>query len=290
MKTISSIRRHLSTAAVAASVAAVVAAAPTLAATVSSALNADKVDGIHATRYTTNTVTRKGKLVATNSRGKLPNNIINTAPNSSRLGGLRSSAFLRSTATAADSSLLDGLDSTSFLRSTATAADSTLLDGLDSTAFVQGTVSTDETAGWPSAKVYDSAADISIADATPTVVTFDSESFDTASLHSTTSNAGRLTAPVTGIYTVAALTHWGGTSNDERISSIRRNGTEVLGKVRTVQDDANEQFQSLTAIVKLEAGDYVELVVEQNAGLGGTPLVLDSDGTSLAMAWSGPAS
>jgi len=49
--------------------------------------NADKVDGRHAVGAAASIANRKGKLVATNSSGYLPNNIIKSAPNSTRLGG-----------------------------------------------------------------------------------------------------------------------------------------------------------------------------------------------------------
>lgn len=49
--------------------------------------NADKVDGKHAVGAGTSVANRQGKLVATDSDGRLPNNIIKTAPNSARLGG-----------------------------------------------------------------------------------------------------------------------------------------------------------------------------------------------------------
>lgn len=50
--------------------------------------NADKVDGIDAVKSTATVKARKGKLVATSAKtGRLPNNIIATAPNSARLGG-----------------------------------------------------------------------------------------------------------------------------------------------------------------------------------------------------------
>jgi hypothetical protein len=51
----------------------------------------------------------------------------------------------------------------------------------------------------PAARAYNSA-DLAIANTTKTVLTFDSEVFDTASIHSTSSNTGRLTAPVAGLY------------------------------------------------------------------------------------------
>jgi hypothetical protein len=61
------------------------------------ATNSDKVDGKHAVGATASTAQRKGKLVATNRRGKLPNNIIVKAPDAGKVDGIDSSALLRKT-------------------------------------------------------------------------------------------------------------------------------------------------------------------------------------------------
>jgi hypothetical protein len=59
--------------------------------------NADTVDGFHATGCSATRIARAGKLVATcGSTGRLPNNIIAKAPDSSRLGGKQPSAYLLS--------------------------------------------------------------------------------------------------------------------------------------------------------------------------------------------------
>lgn len=51
------------------------------------AKNAHKVDGKHAVSAGAPVAKRKGKLVATNASGRLPNNIIAKAPDAARLGG-----------------------------------------------------------------------------------------------------------------------------------------------------------------------------------------------------------
>lgn len=252
--------------------------------------NAGTVDGQSAVKYTTSPSKRKKRLVATNSSGYLPNNIIAKAPNSNKLDGLDSTDFLRATAQAADANTLDGVDSTSFLQQGA-AAGGALTGSYPNPTLAAGSVSTTAAAGWPNAKVYDSNSDQVIADATPTALTFDTESFDTAGVHSTSSNTSRLTAPVAGIYVITGNVHWGGTSNDERLASIVQNGSTTLAQVRVAQDSANEQYENVTAIVQLAAGDYVELVVEQNAGFSGTPVVAGSASESnFALSWAGPVS
>ena len=91
------LRRHLPIVLTALLTASLTAAAPSIAETVNKALfaeNADKVDGIHAKQYTTNAGQRENKLVATNGQGRLPNNIIKKAPDSSKLNGLKGARYL----------------------------------------------------------------------------------------------------------------------------------------------------------------------------------------------------
>jgi hypothetical protein len=92
------LRNHAATVVVAMVTAAVTAGAPSLAASVRRALfarNADKVDGKHAVGADATIEARRGRLVATDSTtGRLPNNIISSAPDSDRLDGMDSTDFL----------------------------------------------------------------------------------------------------------------------------------------------------------------------------------------------------
>jgi hypothetical protein len=60
---------------------------PSLAAATYDALNARKVDGLSAVKATASVHQRAGKLVATDKHGRLPGDIIKTAPNALRLAG-----------------------------------------------------------------------------------------------------------------------------------------------------------------------------------------------------------
>ena len=88
------LRKHLPTIAIAIVTAAVTAAGPSMAAAAFDALNADKVDGKHAVGAGASVNKRKGKLVATGTNGRLPNNIIAKAPDADKLDGKDSTAFL----------------------------------------------------------------------------------------------------------------------------------------------------------------------------------------------------
>lgn len=104
-----SLRRHLPVLVTAVVVAVLMQAGPPVAAAVHDAVNADKVDGRHAVAASTTPAGRAGKLVATNSSGRLPNDIIATAPNAAKLGGQLPGAYLRkSPGTVSGTEVLDG--------------------------------------------------------------------------------------------------------------------------------------------------------------------------------------
>ena len=135
---ISGLRRHGPAFVSAVLASALTAAAPAIAHGVHAkfAHNADKVDNLHAVGSSSTAAERKGKLVATDpTTGRLPNNIIGTAPNADMLDGFDALDFLGVNSKAADANLLDGQNSTAFLGVNGKAADADQLDGLNSTAF-----------------------------------------------------------------------------------------------------------------------------------------------------------
>ena len=124
-------------------------------------------------------------------------------------------------------------------------------------------------------RVYDtSGSDQTIPDSTPTALTFDAESIDTSNAHSVAIQTSRLTAPTSGFYVISGYVHWGGTTSGSRTARIRMNGTTTLTQTTVTQVAAEEQHQSVSTVMYLSTGDFVELVVDQDAGHGGTPVVV----------------
>lgn len=115
------------------------------------------------------------------------------------------------------------------------------------------------------ARVYNSA-NISIPDSSFTNLTFNSERFDTGSIHSTSSNTGRLTAPVTGKYLISASLAFVNNATGLRIAGILLNGTTNLAAQSTAAFAGTSANFSLTTIYHLTAGDYVEVSVYQTSG------------------------
>ncbi len=118
-----------------------------------------------------------------------------------------------------------------------------------------------------SAHVYNSA-DQSIPDnsTTPTTLTFDSESWDNASIHSTVSNTGRLTLPNTGKWFLNGQVTFAANASAGRWMRILKNGATEVARVTQYPDGALPTRFQVSLIVDATATDYFELQVAQWTG------------------------
>jgi hypothetical protein len=138
--------------------------------------------------------------------------------------------------------------------------------------------------GPPAARVYNSA-NISISHSATTALTFDSERYDTDDLHSTSSNTGRLTAPVDGKYLITGHIRWDSSGYGERQLVIKANGTYIA---RTNADStSNAEQMSVATVYELSAGDYVTLGVFQSSGGALNVLAEGNHSPEFAMHWLG---
>lgn len=118
----------------------------------------------------------------------------------------------------------------------------------------------------PQARAFNSVAISHTTSGTEQVVTFDSERYDSGGLHSTSVNTSRLTAPITGLYSVGACVRFASNATGYRYIYLRLNGTTVLGA------DIRPAASSVATVVplmvdyQLTAGDYVEVVANQLSG------------------------
>lgn len=116
----------------------------------------------------------------------------------------------------------------------------------------------------PAARVYNSG-DIDPATSTWVALTFDSERFDTDTVHSTVTNTGRLTVPTggTGLYTIGLHVTFdssGGANNFYGVR-IRLNGSTVIAQETFDRTQAQDHSVALTTLYALTAADYVEAEV-----------------------------
>jgi hypothetical protein len=104
-----------------------------------------------------------------------------------------------------------------------------------------------------------------VANNTSTTVAFTAESFDSADLHDNATNNTRLTTPVEGLYQVSANVKWGGVNpNGSRSLNVLKNGVTELEDARSAFDGVLSQ--SVSGLLSMSAGDFVEVQVFQDSG------------------------
>jgi len=143
----------------------------------------------------------------------------------------------------------------------------------------------------PACRAYNST-NLSLNDAADTLVTFDSERFDTDTMHDLASNTGRLTIRTAGVY---VLTFTGaiaaGTDYLDVRCWFRLNGATRIGfgTMSPMSTNVENMYLSATTIYKLAVNDYVEVMVHQNNSLNTARnlLVLGNSSPEFAAAWVG---
>ena len=129
-------------------------------------------------------------------------------------------------------------------------------------------------------RVYNSL-NISVASDSATLMTFDTERYDTDAFHSTSVNTGRFTVPTgfAGQYLIIGHIEFVGSTNYERQQAqIRLNGTTVIGVNGLLTDGTNSTNAlsglTVSTIYDLAVSDYVELLAYQSNGAVGAKNVL----------------
>lgn len=117
------------------------------------------------------------------------------------------------------------------------------------------------------ARAYNSA-DISISNNSLTPLTFNSERYDTDTIHSTGSDTGRLTCKTAGKYLIVGQIEFAANTSGRRILEIRLNGTTNLAEIEhhPSQTGSAPTGMNILTIYDLSVNDYVELLVYQSSG------------------------
>lgn len=118
----------------------------------------------------------------------------------------------------------------------------------------------------PSCQAYNSA-NISIPNNDGTVVTLDSERYDTDTMHSTVTNTSRLTFNTSGIYVVTFVCAFAGNVTGDRQALLRKNGSEFIAghEKKALVATSLECGMQVTAVEFFCEDDYVEAVVKQDS-------------------------
>ena len=144
----------------------------------------------------------------------------------------------------------------------------------------------------PATHVTHSAAqNVPFTDPSETTLAFNTERYDTASMHDNATNNSRLTAPVSGVYAVTAQLKWSPNTTQSRQLFLRKNGTTEIGIVDSgAEAGVGQVTQESTTQVRLAAGDYVEVVVAQSTNPQVTLSIskIDESSPEFSMTWLAP--
>jgi hypothetical protein len=134
-------------------------------------------------------------------------------------------------------------------------------------------------------------ANQTIAASSLTTLSFTTETWDTANLH--TSNNPNLTAPVDGVYLISGSVIFQGGTGGLRELELDVNNTKPIADD---QDDARTSaidVLNASTIYRLSAGDDVRMKVQQSASSGTVSVIASSGGAEtspeLSMTFLGPA-
>jgi hypothetical protein len=107
----------------------------------------------------------------------------------------------------------------------------------------------------------------SIPNNTDTIITYNSENFDTDSFHSTVTNTSRITVPLAGKYLLTVSIGFAANGTGYRFATIKKNGTAFAPlDIRTSPSAVYDVQLNNSVTVNAAANDYFELQVFQNSG------------------------
>ncbi len=115
------------------------------------------------------------------------------------------------------------------------------------------------------ARAYNDAA-ISIPDAAGTLLTFNSERYDTDAIHSVSSNTGRLTCKTAGVYQVSVSAEFAANATGVRRCRIRRDGTTFIAGYLSNAASAGTTIIAFSTTWKFAVDEYVEVFAYQTSG------------------------
>jgi hypothetical protein len=107
-----------------------------------------------------------------------------------------------------------------------------------------------------------------VSNATDTILTFDSEAWDTDGFHSTSSNTSRITIPagLGGKYLVTMNTSPALSGTGGRYMELYKNGARLINDIGVVGSASQYINVAGTFVVNLVATDYIEMLVYQDSG------------------------
>ena len=162
---------------------------------------------------------------------------------------------------------------------------SQITDGaIDGAKLADGAVDTGRLSSTIPAARVTNATDQTVGSAEAVTLAFDTETYDTRNLHSSSANS-LLTAPEDGIYLLSAHVIWGADPDGFRrlIFFVNGSGGVPLSEERVAASPTGTTGMTTTVVTRLEAGDNVQLRALQTSAVA-----LDASLAQFTMTWQAP--
>jgi hypothetical protein len=145
----------------------------------------------------------------------------------------------------------------------------------------------------PAVRVRNSAA-VSIHNNVVTRLSFDTEDYDTAGMHSSSGDtSSSLTAPVAGKYLIMASVRWSWNTNGRRLLILNLHTSTLTMQIgrNDVAPNPTGGFgpeQTVMTVFQLAAGDSVDVLAFQDSGVALDVAPWAPASPSFSMNWLGP--
>lgn len=124
----------------------------------------------------------------------------------------------------------------------------------------------------------------SIATATYTAVAWNAESWDTAGMHSTSTQTERLWIRTPGAWEVTAQVAFSSNATGARTVVVRKNGVAYVARLQQMPATGVATISPVHAEVTVAAGDYLEVLAYQSSG-GNLDVAAGRDYTWVSARW-----
>lgn len=120
----------------------------------------------------------------------------------------------------------------------------------------------------PACRVLNSVDITGIVTNTQTRLTFDTELYDTDTMHSTSVNTGRITFNTAGLYAVGSSVTFGVSATGDRTLSLLKAGTTIVAEADIAPNPTGGRGTGVVVatIYKFAAAEWVEVWATQNSG------------------------
>jgi hypothetical protein len=127
-----------------------------------------------------------------------------------------------------------------------------------------------------------------VYDASPAVIAFNAEDFDTDAMHDNATNNSRITIKTAGVYLIIASAAYTAVVSDDASMSILKNGAGGLGGYTSWGPANTGAGMSTSILIELAVNDYIELSLYQNNNVNAARTT-DTTQTYLMAVWQGKA-